>query len=115
MVLILGVPAIELLAAPSSVVTKPATLCKAADVPTVACIWKFRNSYLCALVQLLGFFLCAGVNSEKHESESVYRGGQCFSHTCICLLLESGKIQGYKISSFRFLRLNIQKLPFRIL
>lgn len=58
MVLFAGVPAIESLAPLYLVKLKPSIPLGAADVPTVACILQFRNSYLCVLVQLLIFFLC---------------------------------------------------------
>lgn len=71
MVLFAGVPAIESLAPLYLVKLKPCIPLGAADVPTVACILQFRNSYLCVLVQLLIF--CVGVHFEKYKSESDYR------------------------------------------
>lgn len=53
MVLFAGVPAIESLAPLYLVKLKPSIPLGAADVPTVACILQFRNSYLCSAFDFL--------------------------------------------------------------
>lgn len=92
--------AVEPLAAPSSVTLKPNTPLKTADVPAVACVLQVRNSYLCVLLQLLGFFsVLVSILRNINGILTVGEGG-VFPHVCMCLPLESGKIHGFKNQLF---------------
>lgn len=80
--------AIEPLSVSSSVTLKPNTPLKTADLPTVACVLQFRISYLCVLIQLLGFLFMLVPSWNLTVGED-----SVFSLMCMCLPLESRKIK----------------------
>lgn len=79
-------PAIEPLAAPSSVTLKPNTALKTPDVPAVACVLQLRISYLCVLIQLLAFlFMLVSILRNMKGNLTIGEDSVFLIHACVCL------------------------------
>lgn len=78
--------AIESLSVPSSVTLKPNTPLKTAGLPAVARVLQFRISYLCVLIQLLGFlFMLVPILRNMKRNLTVGEDSVFLVCACLCL------------------------------